>query len=208
MAKKVKIHSPVPGYSGSGPGDTQFENGVLETDDPAVIAYCQGAGYKVSGKVLNETSPTPDVDPRDMPDGEPVGTRLRDAAVDPRPEDFLPPVNAGEANPHGPLVVAPGLHAVPPAPIVPGVVSHDADEQAAKETQVAKAVLVDGELATVVASDEGPGGPLGLSDPGSVEAGIEGAAENRREEGKAGAATKRAQAATRASANRRGSKRR
>jgi hypothetical protein len=31
---------------------------------------------------------------------------IRDAAVDPRPEDFLPPTNAGQANPHGPEVVA------------------------------------------------------------------------------------------------------
>lgn len=39
-----------------------------------------------------------------------VGTPLRDAAVDPRPGDFLPPTNAGEpgpeGNPHGPSVVS------------------------------------------------------------------------------------------------------
>lgn len=38
------------------------------------------------------------------------GTRLRDAAVDPRPEDYRPPTNAGEpgelGNPHGPHVIA------------------------------------------------------------------------------------------------------
>ena len=42
-----------------------------------------------------------------------LGTPLRDAAVDPRPGDHLPPTNAGEpgpfGNPHGPTVVAPGL---------------------------------------------------------------------------------------------------
>ncbi len=37
---------------------------------------------------------------------EQVGAKLRDAAVDPRPTDLLPPSNAGQANPHGPAVVA------------------------------------------------------------------------------------------------------
>jgi hypothetical protein len=35
-----------------------------------------------------------------------LGTPLRDAAVDPKPEDFLPPTYAGQANPHGPHVVS------------------------------------------------------------------------------------------------------
>lgn len=35
-----------------------------------------------------------------------IGTPLRDAAVDPRPGDFLVPTNAGLADPHGPRVVA------------------------------------------------------------------------------------------------------
>lgn len=39
-----------------------------------------------------------------------IGTPLRDAAVDPRPEDLLPPINAGVpgplGDPHGPHVVA------------------------------------------------------------------------------------------------------
>jgi hypothetical protein len=34
------------------------------------------------------------------------GTPIRDAAVDPRPGDHHPPVNAGLADPHGPLVVS------------------------------------------------------------------------------------------------------
>jgi hypothetical protein len=45
-----------------------------------------------------------------------AGPKLRDAAVDPRPGDFLPPSNAGvpgpEGNPHGPMVVAPELRAI------------------------------------------------------------------------------------------------
>lgn len=40
-------------------------------------------------------------------DGEWFATSpLRDAAVDPSPGDYLPPVNAGTANPHGPSVVS------------------------------------------------------------------------------------------------------
>ena len=31
---------------------------------------------------------------------------MRDAAVDPRPKDLLPPTNAGHADPHGPDVIA------------------------------------------------------------------------------------------------------
>jgi hypothetical protein len=48
-------------------------------------------------------------DPRDVDHRRSVGAPARDAAVDPRPGDFRPPVNAGEANPHGPEVYAPGL---------------------------------------------------------------------------------------------------
>lgn len=39
-----------------------------------------------------------------MPDTIKGGTPLHDAAVDPRPGDFLPPINAGLEDPHGPLV--------------------------------------------------------------------------------------------------------
>lgn len=35
-----------------------------------------------------------------------IGTPIRDAATDPRPGDHLPPVNAGQADPHGPHVVS------------------------------------------------------------------------------------------------------
>lgn len=46
----------------------------------------------------------PNPRPEDIPIQE--GTRIRDAAVDPLPTDFLPPTNAGEADPHGPEVIA------------------------------------------------------------------------------------------------------
>jgi len=77
-------------------------------------------------------------DPRDI---TPVrhGTPMRDAAVDPKPGDFLPPVNAGkvgeDGNPHGPNVYAPGIHAVQGIrPVTPGPVSPDADTQSTVES--------------------------------------------------------------------------
>lgn len=77
-------------------------------------------------------------DPRTLTDTQ-VGTKLRDAAVDPRPSDFLPPTNAGATgelgNPHGPHVVSPGIHGLQDVrPINPGPVSSDPDVQEASET--------------------------------------------------------------------------
>lgn len=77
-------------------------------------------------------------DPRDVTTAH-VGTRLRDAAVDPRPGDFLPPTNAGAdgelGNPHGPHVVAPGIHGSEQLrPVRPGPVSDDPAVQSAEET--------------------------------------------------------------------------
>lgn len=78
-------------------------------------------------------------DPRDIQNPTWVGTRLRDAAVDPRPGDFLPPVNAGksgeEGNPHGPNVYSPEIHASQGIrPVRPGVVSPDAAVQSTEES--------------------------------------------------------------------------
>ena len=77
-------------------------------------------------------------DPREV--GEVFdGTTLRDAAVDPRPTDFLPPTNAGlegeAGNPHGPNVVSPEIHAVEGnRPVLAGLVSSDPAVQEAAET--------------------------------------------------------------------------
>ena len=72
-----------------------------------------------------------------------LGTPLRDAAVDPQPQDFLPPTNAGEADPHGPLVVAPGIHGVGPKPIRGGeVFVGNPAKQDAAETALAVEALV------------------------------------------------------------------
>lgn len=79
------------------------------------------------------------IDPRTVTPTQ-VGTRLRDAAVDPRPGDFLPPSNAGEpgelGNPHGPTVVAPGLHGDESGrSIRPGLVSNVPATQSTDELE-------------------------------------------------------------------------
>ena len=78
------------------------------------------------------------LDPRTVTD-EQVGTKLRDAAVNPKASDYLPPTNAGEAgeigNPHGPTVISPEIHASQGMhPVTPGVVSGTAATQEAAET--------------------------------------------------------------------------
>lgn len=183
----AKIEAPDSSFNGE-IGGVKFENGVAETDNVSVIGYAQSAGYKVSGKTLN---PRPDVeiaDPRDL-DSEAVGTRLRDAAVDPRPEDFLAPVNAGEANPHGPEVVSPEIHASNgPAGVRPGVVHvDDHGKQEAREKAYAEARLIQqmpaGEAVASEVPDLDDRGPLDLSDPGSAEVGRQEAASDAEDEG-------------------------
>lgn len=62
-----------------------------------------------------------------------VGTRLRDAAVNPEPGDFLEPTNAGEADPHGPEVVNPELHASQGVrPVKPGNVGDESTQDDAE----------------------------------------------------------------------------
>lgn len=103
----ARITTPVPGYSGQGPGNLYFADGAAETDNEAIIAYCRQAGYGIDDEPPVRETPEV-VDPRDV-ETVVVGSPARDAAVDPKPGDFRPPVNAGEANPHGPEVYAPGL---------------------------------------------------------------------------------------------------
>ncbi|MFE5514463.1 hypothetical protein ACFQ9J_28410 [Streptomyces sp. NPDC056529] len=103
----ARITTPVPGYNGQGPGNLHFSDGVAETDNEAIIAYCRDAGYGIDGEAPEIERPQVP-DPREVTTTV-VGAPARDAAVDPRPGDFRAPVNAGEANPHGPEVYAPGL---------------------------------------------------------------------------------------------------
>lgn len=138
MAKKHKITAPVEGFTGVGVGGLVFDNGVAETDDEAIINYCRGAGYGVDGaeppaRARRAKAPAPAIDARDAAAPETVGTPLRDAAVDPQDEDFMAPVGAGTADPHGPEVVSPQVHAEGAGDVAPGPVPDAPDEQEAKE---------------------------------------------------------------------------
>lgn len=146
------IHSPVEGFTGAGPAGIEFKDGRAETDDEQLIRYFRKAGYGVGDDAPAVPEEPEPADPRTLEGPEQVGTRLRDAAVDPRPEDFLPPTNAGQANPHGPLVVSPEIHGEGVKPIHPGPVTPgDPKAQEQRETALAEAVLVDnGDVADVV----------------------------------------------------------
>lgn len=151
----TKIYAPNPEYRGVSAG-VQFKSGVGETDDPAALSYFANAGYGI-GEYKAPPSQTPVVDARDVSQPIPLGTRLRDAAVDPRPGDFLAPINAGEADPHGPLVVSPGIHALETGPIVAGPVAvTDPALQDAKESAVDEDTFVDGEPGGATASIDQP----------------------------------------------------
>lgn len=168
----TKITAPNAEYNGE-VGGVRFVDGVAETDNEAVIAYCRAAGYGIgSGKP--RLLEVPEVaDPREVADASVVGTRLRDAAVDPQPTDFLPPTNAGQANPHGPLVVSPGIHGIETQVVRPGpVYVEDLAAQQAAETRQAEQLLVERRnVADVIPTPaDADRGPLGLSDPGSVVA--------------------------------------
>jgi hypothetical protein len=184
----MKITSPAEGYTGKDRyGETvlDFQDGVAEHEGDlpdGIRQYLQGAGYGIGSSKPTQPEPVEIGDPRDYEENEVVGTRLRDAAVDPKPEDFLAPINAGEANPHGPKVVSPEIHASGPAGIRPGdVFVDDTDKQEVREKAFAEARLIDGATAAEANRAEVPDiddfGPLGLSDPGSVEQGVEGAKE-------------------------------
>jgi hypothetical protein len=143
-----KIYAPHRSFTGVGAAGVVFKDGVGATDDPAAVTYFRDAGYGIDRPPTEAGLPSTG-DARNFAEPIMLGTPLRDAAVDPRPTDFLPPTNAGEADPHGPLVVAPGLHAAPPAPIRPGPVAvDDPVRQSAEESDLAEAVLVKHELAT------------------------------------------------------------
>lgn len=131
----MKVYAPNSSYSGTVAGVT-FDDGVAEVDkdtSPSTLDYFRRHGYGLGKKPAEPD--TPDIpDPRYVTNQR-AGAPLRDAAVDPQPEDFLPPINAGKANPHGPEVVAPHIHGAPDRRITPGDVAvDDAEAQEAKET--------------------------------------------------------------------------
>ncbi|NUQ88956.1 MAG: hypothetical protein HOQ43_10890 [Glycomyces artemisiae] len=151
----MRITAPNANYNGVGAGGVSFVDGVaeLDTDKPAhraALAYFRDAGYGIEGdEPVQPEGPPVQPDSREVGSEQTVGERLRDAAVDPQPEDFLPPTNAGEADPHGPLVVAPMVHASETGPIHPGDVHvDDPEQQQAQETALTEAVFVNGEDVT------------------------------------------------------------
>jgi hypothetical protein len=142
---KVKVYAPNTAYNGE-VGGVQFRNGVGEADEAEharALKYFGRAGYGV-GEVPTPAEPAPQVDARQSAEPIPVGTPLRDAAVDPQPEDYLAPINAGQADPHGPEVVAPQIHADGPKGIRPGdVLVTDPAGQEQREKALAQAVLIE-----------------------------------------------------------------
>lgn len=178
----AKVEAPNKEYDGPGPGGAVFEKGVAEVNDEAALNYYRSAGYTVDDEVENPAESTEPADPREITE-EVVGTRLRDAAVDPQPGDFLAPVNAGEGNPHGSDVVSPEIHASGPSGIRPGAsFAEDPAKQEQREQEFARARLVDNVPAADAVADEVPDlddrGELGISDPGSADQGREEARAN------------------------------
>lgn len=77
MSIRVRITAPRADYNDT-VGSVRFVDGVAETDDPAVVGYCQGAGYDV--EALDE----------DQDDGEPAPPAVPDAPA--------PPTTAGRSS--------------------------------------------------------------------------------------------------------------
>lgn len=184
------IKSPDTTYSGRGTYGPDvvldFEDGVAEFDGDLPVGvrqYLKGAGYGIDEAAQDPpTTPVPP-DPRDVTN-ETVGTPLRDAAVDPEPTDFLAPTNAGQANPHGPDVVSPELHASEGVrPVKPGPVGDNETQDALEVAHAAAAT--DGtpvENVTAVApagnASEETWRAYALSLPGVSEADVSGLGRN------------------------------
>lgn len=161
----MKIKAPDKTYAGTdhyGSTVLKFRDGVADYDGDlphGVRQYLQGAGYGLGNK-NPETVETPaPADPRDSTLVQ-VGTALRDAAVDPEPEDFLAPINAGkpgeEGNPHGPNVVSPELHASQGVRPVKGGPVEEAEAQEDAESEHAEEATSGEEI-----TDGAPAAPAG-----------------------------------------------
>jgi hypothetical protein len=184
----VKITAPVKGYTDTtniGPVTLDFKDGVAEYDTDkhgdlpdGVRAYLKEQGYGVgSTRVQRPEAPAEPLDPRSDAADEQVGSRTRDAAVDPREGDFLAPTNAGEANPHGSKVVSPEIHASQGVrPVKAGDVHVDdpAKQDEAEKAHAAAATdgtpvaITDQEKADAEAAGQ-PGAPLHEKEPEPVE---------------------------------------
>lgn len=178
----TKVYAPSDQFKGTVAG-VVFADGVGEYDPKQNLAahgYFRRHGFGIGSKPKPAPGPTSQAEKRlrELTTAPHVvaGTPLRDAAVDPKPEDFLPPTNAGKANPHGPTVVAPEIHHEGPKGIRPGSVAvDDAARQEREEKALAAAILIDNEAHPAQPADaeslaEVDRGPKGLSDPGSASA--------------------------------------
>ena len=77
----------------------------MSAADPASADSRSATGPRVVGTSLADAAhPGPADPPTTM-----VGTPLRDAAVTPEPGDYRTPSHAGDADPHSPEVVSPGI---------------------------------------------------------------------------------------------------
>lgn len=142
----TKVYAPNGAYKGKVAG-VSFKGGVAELDlmaNPAAARYFRRRGYGIGSRA--EAPQAESIDARDYAEPVPFGSTLRDAAVNPRKSDYLPPTNAGEADPHGPEVVAPQIHGEGPKGIKGGPVHvHEVRKQEEEETALAEEVLVDSE---------------------------------------------------------------
>lgn len=76
---------------------------MTKPSEPQITPLEESAGYESHKSGVPYTGDPADI----LADGEiQIGTRARDAAVDPSPEDYVVPTNAGQADPHGPAVRA------------------------------------------------------------------------------------------------------
>lgn len=178
----MKITAPAAANMGGerlnhyGPVPLLFKDGVADFDGELPVgieAYLKANGYGIDGDATPpEAEAGVTVDSRTV-GVEQVGSPLRDAAVDPQPGDFLPPVNAGEGDPHGPTVASPGVHAEGERVVAAGPVSTDPDVQTANEQRLAEKLLVEGEAVVPVEPGDflDEGGLLALSDPASAAEG-------------------------------------
>ena len=55
MTTTYRITAPLYDYTGPGPGGIPLVDGTATTSDPAIVGYCQGAGYTV--EPLDEPPP-------------------------------------------------------------------------------------------------------------------------------------------------------
>ncbi|MFD9863474.1 hypothetical protein [Streptomyces alboflavus] len=75
MPMQMRVTTPLDGYNGEGVGGLLFVDGTATTSDPAIIGYCQGAGYRVE-----PLDGGPSAVLQDAPDGPPDRPTGRSAA--------------------------------------------------------------------------------------------------------------------------------